>query len=582
MNKTTCARSLHARLTTAVLLCWVLPVLSVMILTGILIGRNYEKSSRQDLEARAANALDQTELRLDAVFEASKAVSYDGVVRKSFRLYQKDGDKAALYRTITEYLSQNFTRDERVMAAFVSFWEEIGVRPYAASRANFGYNAQKEYREDIEQGLLEKMADIDTGILLLEYGGELYVARNLLDSRFQPYATVVLLCSKEVLFQSLEPVRQICDSVTLCLDDALLLTGSGELQTLGQNVQSPEGTVFQGQASGHTLRLTAQLPPFDFWRDVTEIRTAGLSVALLAIPLLFVVLLLFRRYVTKPMNILEEASKRLEEGERGYCIEEKANSREFQTLFQEFNNMSVEMKNQFDRSYQEQQALQQAQMKALQSQINPHFLNNTLEIINWEARLAENDRVSAMIEALSVMMDGALARDGNSRIPLREELRYADAYLYIIRERLGEKLEVIKEIDEGLEDVLVPRLVLQPLAENAVEHDLTPRRGGMLCLRVRREGEMLVIEVEHDGTLTAEDRAFIDALLSESPSESETAGQVGLRNVRKRLSLLYGEKGELSLTQSAPDKILARVCFPSGEEPQKEARNGKRESSSFG
>ena len=93
---------------------------------------------------------------------------------------------------------------------------------------------------------------------------------------------------------------------------------------------------------------------------------------------------------------------------------------------------------------------------------------------------------------------------------------------------------------------------------------------------------MLVIEVEHDGTLTAEDRAFIDALLSESPSESETAGQVGLRNVRKRLSLLYGEKGELSLTQSAPDKILARVCFPSGEEPQKEARNGKRESSSFG
>ena len=566
MNKTTCARSLHARLTTAVLLCWVLPVLSVMILAGILIGRNYEKSSRQDLEARAANALEQTELRLDAVFEASKAVSYDGVVRNSFRLYQKDGDKAALYRTITEYLSQNFTRDERVTAAFVSFWEEIGVRPYAASRADFSYNVQKEYREDIEQGLLEKMADIDTGILLLEYGGELYVARNLLDSRFQPYATVVLLCNREVLFQSLEPVRQICDSVTLCLDDSLLLTGSGELQTLGQNAQFPEGTVFEGQVSGHTLRLTTQLPPFDFWRDVTEIRTAGLSVALLAIPLLFVVLVLFRRYVSKPMEILEQANRRLEAGERGYCIEEKANSREFEELFQDFNHMSVEMKNQFDRSYQEQQALQQAQMKALQSQINPHFLNNTLEIINWEARLAENDRVSAMIEALSVMMDGALARDGNSRIPLREELRYADAYLYIIRERLGEKLEVIKEVGEGLEDVLVPRLVLQPLAENAVEHDLTPRRGGMLCLRVRREGEMLVIEVEHDGTLSAEDRASIEAMLSESAADSESSGQVGLRNVRKRLNLLYGEKGELSLTQSGQDRILARVRFPLSDE----------------
>ena len=145
------------------------------------------------------------------------------------------------------------------------------------------------------------------------------------------------------------------------------------------------------------------------------------------------------------------ASKHLQNGERGYTIGEKAESSEFETLFDHFNTMSAELKNQFERSYQEQQALQQARMKALQSQINPHFLNNTLEIINWEARLAENDRVSAMIEALSVMMDGALARDGRSRIPLREELRYVDAYLYIIRERLGERLKVVREIDEVCE-----------------------------------------------------------------------------------------------------------------------------------
>ena len=209
MNHSKRPHSLHDRLMTAVLLCWVLPVLGVMALAGILIGRNYEKSSRLDLEARAVSALEQTALRLDTVFEDSKEVSYDGVVRNSYRLYQKDGDKAAFYRTVNDYLNQNFARNERVLAAFLSFWEEPDVRPYAASRADYGYSAQREYRDRIEQDLLGKMSGIDTGILLLEYNGELYLARNLLDSHFRPYATVVLLCDREVLFQALEPVWQI-------------------------------------------------------------------------------------------------------------------------------------------------------------------------------------------------------------------------------------------------------------------------------------------------------------------------------------------------------------------------------------
>ncbi|MBO7728585.1 MAG: histidine kinase [Oscillospiraceae bacterium] len=562
MNHTIRPHSLHDRLLTAVLLCWVLPVLGVMALAGILIGRNYENTSRQDLEGRAVNALEQTALRLDTVFEDSKEVSYDGVVRNSYRLYQKDGDKAAFYRTVNDYLNQNFARNERVLAAFLSFWEEPDVRPYAASRADYGYSAQREYREGIEQDLLEKMSRIDTGILLLEYSGELYLARNLLDSHFRPYATVVLLCDRDVLFQALEPVWQVSEAVTLCIDDALLLSGHGDLRTINSDPVIPDGYSFTDTVSGHTLCLTAEIAPFDFWREAPEIRIAGLFVALLAIPLLFVVLLLFRRHITKPVETLVAASKHLQNGERGFTIEEKADSSEFETLFDHFNTMSAELKNQFERSYQEQQALQQARMKALQSQINPHFLNNTLEIINWEARLAENDRVSAMIEALSVMMDGALARDGRSRIPLREELRYVDAYLYIIRERLGERLIVIREIDDTMMNVMVPRLILQPLAENAVEHDLTPRHGGTLCLRVYRDDTNAVIEVEHDGVMSEEDRLSVETMLSSAASDTEISGQVGLRNVRQRLSLLYGEKGTLSLTQSGPDKILARVCFP--------------------
>ena len=551
--------SLRTHLLSLVLLCWVLPILSVTLLAGYLLGRSYEQASRQELDSRAQNAVEQLAIRMDAIFDASKSVSYDGVVRNSYRLYQLDGDSAALYRTITDYLNTNFTRDERVLAVFLSFWND-DIGPYAASRGDLGYSAQRVYREEVEADLLNKVKDLDTGILLLEYGGELYVARNLVDSHFRPYASVVLLCDDSVLFQSVDAVQQI-SSARLILDGKLLYGEDGLLQP-AENREVSSDHVYEKEVTGHTVCIEASLAPFHFWRDIPQIQTTALFVLLLVFPLLAVMLYLFRRQVTKPVEILVDASNHLQAGERGYKIETTADSREFYRLFEHFNEMSAELKNQFDRSVQEQQALQQAQVKALQLQINPHFLNNTLEIINWEARLANDTRASSMLEALSVMMNGTLGRDGRSRIPLREELTYVDAYLYIIRERLGERLTITREIDENMLDTQVPRLILQPIVENAVEHDLTPRRGGQLSIRAGQENGFVILEVEHDGHMTAEDLATIDAVLSSPVEDTGISGQIGLRNVRQRLTLLYGEQGTIRLTQPEEGRILVRVSFP--------------------
>ena len=556
--------SLRWRLVSAVLICWILPVLGVMTLAGFLLNNSYERAARQDMESRMQNAMEQLEMRVDAVFEASKTVSYDGVVRNAYRLYQREGDSAALYASVTEYLTQNFTRDERIDAAFLSFWEETDVRPYAAGRGDFGFSSQRRYRDSIEADVLEKMSGIDTDILLLEYDGELYVARNLLDSHFNAYATVVLLCSRESLFQSFDQLEPY-GGASLKIDDSLMRDRDGTLKSIDTESSNPAGETLQlaGEVSGHSFVLATVLAAYNVWRNVPQIRSAAFFVVLLVLPMLLAVIFLFRRYVTRPVDILVDADNRLENGERGYRIDAKANSREFARLFAHFNDMSAELKNQFERSFLEQQALQQAQIKALQSQINPHFLNNTLEIINWEARLAGCEDVSAMIEALSTMMDGALARDGRSQVPLREELGYADAYLYIIRQRLGERLVIQEEIDESLLDTPVPRLILQPLAENAVEHDLTPRRGGNLCLRVYRKDGRMVLEVEHDGSMSSEDLAAVETLLSGETDNTEISGKVGLRNVCQRLRLLYGEAGELVLLQLENEKILTRVSFPS-------------------
>ena len=550
-------RSLRARLVITILICWVVPIVMIVAVAAYLLRLNYENEMARRLETDAGYTLQQLEAHLDTAFADSKAVSYDGVVRAAYRAWQQDGDKAALYRSVNDYLAQSFGREERYKAVFISFWEEVGIYPYVMSSGISGYSLPRNYHRSTEPVILDAMRDADTAIRFFTVDGDLYIARNLLDNRFQPYATIVQLVDGQLLFDVLSALP---GDMRLTLDD-LVLDADG-LHNKSDSAAGIYDFHFMGKLPEHTLTLEASLAPFDIFQDMPWLQNAILAVVLLVLPLLGVMILLFRKHVTKPVEVLVDATARLQNGERGFQIEAAPKSREFQRIYRHFNSMSSELKNQLERSILEQQALQQARVKALQSQINPHFLNNTLEVINWEARLSGDTRVSAMIEALSVMLNAALDRDGRGQISLREELCYVDAYLYIIRERLGERLVIEREIDETMLDTKVPRLILQPLVENAVEHDLTARHGGRLCIRARRERDLIVLEAEHDGTLSAEDLQQIAQMLSSDVADTAISGQVGIRNVKQRLDLLYGERGRLTLGQSGDDRVLARVRFP--------------------
>ena len=551
--------SLKMGLLTTILICWLVPIVIVVALAGVLLGNSYERSVQQEIDTSAQNALRQVQTRFSDAIAASKAVSYDGVVRSAYRAYQSSGDDAQMYRSINDYLNQSFSREEKYKAVFITFYDEqIDVSPYVLSSGTTGYAISRTYRENTQQ-ILEEMAPADTAIRFLVIDGELYMARNLLDSHFTPYACVVMMIDARAMFQPLDAISRISnlrlqlDAWEFCLDEG------GSVQLLERQDEGENEMVFTAAVDEHEFSFTATAAGFDLWKDTPWLGWAVAAVALLVLPLLAVVIFLFYYHVTKPMQTLAEANGRVQAGQRGYQIEKTPANVEFGKLYDNFNAMSTELKNQFDRAYLEQQATQRARIKALQSQINPHFLNNTLEIINWEARLADNERVCAMIEALSTMLGAALDRDGRTQIPLSEELGYVDAYLYIIKERLGERFRVTKQIDETILDQLIPRLILQPIVENAVEHDITTHRGGELLIRACREGERMVLEVEHDGTMTEEDRENIRILLSEQVAEGS---RVGLRNVSQRLKLIYGKRGSLTIEEPVPGKVLARVSFP--------------------
>ena len=209
------------------------------------------------------------------------------------------------------------------------------------------------------------------------------------------------------------------------------------------------------------------------------------------------------------------------------------------------NNVRIEMKLE-----QQERLLLQARMEALQSQINPHFLFNTLNSISSLVR-ADPDSARTMIVKLGNILR-RLLRKGDSFVPLREELEFLDDYLDIEVARFGhDKLRVVKELEPASLDDLVPSMILQPLVENAVKHGFSNKvESGSIYLRSRRADQRLVIEVEDDGVGMAAER------------RTSSGTGIGMQNVTERLQVLYGDAANMTVESEPNRGTLVRVVLP--------------------
>jgi two-component system LytT family sensor kinase len=186
-----------------------------------------------------------------------------------------------------------------------------------------------------------------------------------------------------------------------------------------------------------------------------------------------------------------------------------------------------------EMSLEEQKRLVlEARLDALQRQINPHFLFNTLNSVAALARSQPELAREMTVKLANILR--ALLKDHDTYVPLREELRFTDDYLDIEVVRFGaDKLRVEKDIDPRTLDVLVPSILLQPLIENSIKHGLEPRiQGGTVTLRSHLEGDRLLIEVADDGVGMSGGAASV--------VRSNGAG-IGMKNVQERLEVLYGK-----------------------------------------
>lgn len=210
------------------------------------------------------------------------------------------------------------------------------------------------------------------------------------------------------------------------------------------------------------------------------------------------------------------------------------------------NNVRIEMKLE-----QQERLLLQSRMEALQSQINPHFLFNTLNSVSSLVR-RDPDSAREMIVKLSNILR-RLLRKGESFAPLREEVEFLDDYLDIEVVRFGrDKLKIHKELDPNSLEHLVPSMILQPLVENALKHGLAEKvEGGNIFLRSRAADSRIVIEVEDDG---------VGMPVSGTSNSSGTG--IGMVNVTERLKVVYGDAALINIESQPGQGTLVRLELP--------------------
>jgi len=198
-------------------------------------------------------------------------------------------------------------------------------------------------------------------------------------------------------------------------------------------------------------------------------------------------------------------------------------------------------------------------MAALQNQINPHFLFNTLNSVSSLVRF-DPEMARELIVKLATIFR-RLLNSSESFVPLREEVEFIDNYLDIEVVRFGrDKLQVIKELDPESLEIMVPSMLLQPLVENSIKHGLSAKvEGGSIYLRSRLNTKDLVVEVEDDGV------GMGAAQLVERPNGLGGTG-IGMANVAERLKVLYGDTAKMTIDSRDGKGTLVRLRLPVLEE----------------
>lgn len=550
--------TLRFTLLVIVLLCWLLPTVTLGAYMGGRVLASLQGKTEAALISGAEYAQTLAVRNISNTATLARDAVYDSDLSDAVQAYEAGKSPYEdYYLLVRNYLDSKFSREQSCTFALFYRAQDLGHAIYTSQ----GYSQAVLFTQNTQAQALALCETLDTHSRFIASQDGAYLVRNLHNARMQRYGVLVLGLDMDRLLQ---PILQNAAA----WNSACAISLDGVAVGMFMGGADETGLVEDGAALRYTQRVTVgdsrlryqiQADRHAVYREMDEFRLLMAWLFILFVPICIAIMLFVSRRIVRPIAMLSDASDRIRHGELGVVVPMRGGD-ELGRLGVAFSEMSLRLQELIDRSYKEQIALRDARIQALQSRINPHFINNALEAINWQARLTGAQSVGEMVETLSVLLNASLDRNEQHLVPLREELSIVDAYLYFVGIQFGERLTVQKEIDTALLDTKLPRLVVQTLIENAVEHGVAPAGRGMIRLRVYRNGDELAIEVINNGKLLTQDElARLRAMLD---GPQATDGHLGIRNVNLRLRLIFGESAGLTLGVDAQGNTVAAIRQP--------------------
>ena len=310
--------------------------------------------------------------------------------------------------------------------------------------------------------------------------------------------------------------------------------------------------------------LAAALPRDDIFRTSRELRLEILVVVLLLTAAAYFLAYRLSHSIARRLYRLNDTMHAVEHGDVSARVEPQGRD-EIGQLMRSFSNMMTRIDTLMDEKLEQGQQIKALELKALQAQINPHFLYNSLDLINCTAIASNVPQISRMVNALARFYRLSLSR-GREVIPLSDELKHAQLYVEIQNMRFENRVQVKWEIEPGVEQCSIIKIVLQPIIENAVIHGIFEREDKTGCLRIaaHRQQDDLIITVEDNGV--GMDEATRVANFSADASSANTKGGYGVRNINARLHLAYGPEyglfceSEIGRGTCVTIRIPAQTC----------------------
>lgn len=251
------------------------------------------------------------------------------------------------------------------------------------------------------------------------------------------------------------------------------------------------------------------------------------------------------KFIHKPISQLASSFKSVEKGNFGIHIEHRQDD-EFRYIYHRFNAMVENLKTLIDQVYKHKILVQKAEMKHLQAQIRPHFLYNSFFILNTMSRLGDYENLEIFTEQLGMYFQ-FITRNGADEIPIESEVKHARIYSEIQAMRFSNTIKVtFEELPSSFNDLVVPRLILQPIIENTFEHGFTMGNGqGILLIKFDKQENQYKIMIEDNGNKLND--VMLDSMRSSLENYSESEEVTALQNIHQRIKLKFGSQSGLTI-----------------------------------